>query len=219
MPQPQPGQLDGGVPRPRVARLGDALVAFDLAAPPGARGKAEVGTHLTAVAEVAEEHLVARHGREGDPDAARAREPGGDGSVLARRARRFTGMLAASSTLFSMPRARSQRCGQKPSWPASKQQATRTGRPSFPAACTRLRVISSSRPSTSPPASRCWPTLPMAGECTATSQVERLSSSATNSVAEAVSVRAGIEGIASMRGLLVLVSGPEPIGAQPSVAP
>ena len=58
-----------------------------------------------------------------------------------------------------------------------------------------------------------------AGACRATSQVERLNSSAANSVAGAVSVRDGVEGIVSMRGLLVLMSGPEPFSAQPSVAP
>src|SRR5215213_276008 len=38
MAQPQPGQLDRGAPRPRVARLGNALVASDRAALPWTGG-------------------------------------------------------------------------------------------------------------------------------------------------------------------------------------
>ncbi len=52
----------------------------------------------------------------------------------------------------------------------------------------------------SPPSSRCWLTLSTAGACRATSQVERLNSSAANSVAGAVSVRDGVEGIALRYG-------------------
>src|SRR5215207_11317420 len=63
MAQPQPGQLDRGAPRPRVARLGYALVAPDPATLPWTGRKAEIAAHLTPVAEVAEEHLVAQHGR------------------------------------------------------------------------------------------------------------------------------------------------------------
>src|SRR5215216_6747720 len=59
MAQPQPGQLDRGAPRPRVARLGDALVASDSAALPWTGSEAEVAAHLAPVAEVAEEHFVA----------------------------------------------------------------------------------------------------------------------------------------------------------------
>src|SRR6516164_8826462 len=40
-------------------------------------------------------------------------------SVLRRRERRSTGMLAASTTRFSMPAAVSRRCNQNPSYPAS----------------------------------------------------------------------------------------------------
>jgi len=40
-------------------------------------------------------------------------------SVLARLARRFTSMLAASTTMLSMPCSISQRCSHQPSRPAS----------------------------------------------------------------------------------------------------
>src|SRR6185369_13012008 len=77
MAQPQPGQLDRSPPRPRVARFGDALVAPDAAALPWTGRKAEVAAHLAPVAEVAEEHFVAQHRGEREPDAAQLRQPGG----------------------------------------------------------------------------------------------------------------------------------------------
>src|SRR3954468_5900487 len=79
--QPQPGQLDRGAPRSRVARLGNALVAPDCAALPWTRSEAEVATHLTPVAEVAEEHFIAQHRGKREPDAAQLRQSGG-GAVL-----------------------------------------------------------------------------------------------------------------------------------------
>src|SRR3954468_8686715 len=77
----QPGQLDRGAPRSRVARLGNALVAPDCAALPWTRSEAEVATHLTPVAEVAEEHFIAQHRGKREPDAAQLRQSGG-GAVL-----------------------------------------------------------------------------------------------------------------------------------------
>src|SRR3712207_8737397 len=73
------------------SRFGDALVPLDQAALPRARGEAEIGAHLAAVAEITEEHLVAQHGREGDPDAAQPGEPGGD-AVLRYRDRLLLGL-------------------------------------------------------------------------------------------------------------------------------
>src|SRR5689334_556690 len=79
--QPQPGQLDGSPPRPRVARLGDALVAPDCAALPRTGGQAKVAAHLAPVAEGAEEHFIAQHRGEREPDPTQLRQPG-CGTVL-----------------------------------------------------------------------------------------------------------------------------------------
>src|SRR4029079_9489564 len=70
-----------------------------------------------------------------------------------------------------------------------------------------------------PPSSRCWLTLFVRGAWRATSHVERLSSSATNNVADAVSARAAGVDADAMGSLLIQMSGPEPTDAQPSVAP
>src|SRR6185503_7349059 len=91
MAQPQPGQLDRGAPRPRVARLGDALVASDSAALPRTGSEAEVAAHLAPVAEGPEEHFVAQHRGEREPNAAQLHQPGG-GTVLRLRNRLLLGL-------------------------------------------------------------------------------------------------------------------------------
>src|SRR4029077_13264258 len=70
MPQPQPRELDGASPRPRVARPGDALVASDAAALPGDRDQPQVAADLSAVVEAAIVHLVRQHAGERRSDAA-----------------------------------------------------------------------------------------------------------------------------------------------------
>src|SRR4051794_26510008 len=64
VPDPQPGQLDHGVAQARVAGLGDALLAGDLAAAPGRRRQPGVGGHLPPVGELAVEALVVEHRRD-----------------------------------------------------------------------------------------------------------------------------------------------------------
>ena len=58
MPQPQPGQFDRGATGARVARLADALLAVDPAAPPRTGRQPEIACDLTPIAEVLVEHLV-----------------------------------------------------------------------------------------------------------------------------------------------------------------
>src|SRR4051794_18005674 len=64
VPHPQPGQLDHGVAQARVAGLGDALLAGDLAAAPGRRRQPGVGRHLPPVGEAAVEALVVEDRRD-----------------------------------------------------------------------------------------------------------------------------------------------------------
>ena len=76
VPHPEPGQLDHGVAQARVAGLGDALLAGDLAAAPGRRRQPGVGRHLPPVGEAAVEALVVEDRRDLRADALEAREQG-----------------------------------------------------------------------------------------------------------------------------------------------
>src|SRR3954467_8756899 len=57
------------------------MLSYDSATLPRTGCQAEVAAHLAPIAEVAEEHLVAQHRGEREPDAAQLRQPGG-GAVL-----------------------------------------------------------------------------------------------------------------------------------------
>src|SRR3954470_8977254 len=81
VPHPQPGQLDHGVAQARGARLGDALLAGDLAAAPGRRRQPGVGRHLPPVGERPVEALVVEHRRDLRADRLEPREQG-DGRRL-----------------------------------------------------------------------------------------------------------------------------------------
>ena len=99
-------------------------------------------------------------------------------SVLARRARRLTRMLVGSSTWLATPLAVSSRCSQKPSRPASKQQATSTAVPDLPATRARSAVMVASSAAVSPASIRCSFGLLAPGRWAASSQADLLSSSA-----------------------------------------
>ncbi len=69
MLEPQPAQLDESNTQSRIASLGDALLAIDLAALPRGRRQASVGCKLASVIVVAEKALRPEDGGELGADA------------------------------------------------------------------------------------------------------------------------------------------------------
>src|SRR5262249_22523659 len=82
MSQPEPRQLDGASPCPRVARPGDALVASDAATLPGDRDQPQVAADLPTVVEAATVHLVRQDAGECRPDAAHSDKLAGHRAVV-----------------------------------------------------------------------------------------------------------------------------------------
>ena len=104
-------------------------------------------------------------------------------SVLARRLRRLTAIEDGSTTWLRIPCAASRRWTQNPSRPASCITTTVTGRRRRRPARSRRRRSSASRPGPSQAATPCRLALSSPGALATTTQLDRLSSSATNSVA------------------------------------
>src|SRR5512132_3914793 len=81
MSEPQPGGLDGNAAGAWVAGLGYSLVTPHAAALPRARGEPEIASDLTAVVEVAKEHLLSEHAGERRADPAHPHKALGSSSL------------------------------------------------------------------------------------------------------------------------------------------
>src|SRR5512132_4664887 len=81
MSEPQPGGLDGNAAGAWVAGLGYSLVAPHATALPRARGEPEIASDLTAVVEVAKEHLLSKHAGERRADPAHPHKALGSSSI------------------------------------------------------------------------------------------------------------------------------------------
>ena len=98
MAQPEPGQLDQRMAQPAVAGFGDALLAVDAAALPGARGQPRIGGDLEAVGEAAEQRLEPEQRRELGADPAQPSERRNDARVRLAAARRLPEVMSCASS-------------------------------------------------------------------------------------------------------------------------
>lgn len=151
-----------------------------------ARRRAHHGAHLPLAARPG--HERAQHSLGIDPIRLALRWhsnrcAAGTLASSARRLRRFTAIDAGSTTTLLIAWASSKRCTQNPSRPASCMTTTSTGCRKRRSARSRRRFNTESRPAPSQAVTPCLLAFSSPGALATTTQLDRLSSRATNSVA------------------------------------